>query len=261
MDQVVFDKIIERIQKERLPINKVFFSGMGEPLTDKQIINRIAKVKSLGLKIRLYTNASLLREEVAQQLVFLGVDEINISFNGTNSKEYKQIMGLSFEQAVANINNLLKVKRLHRSKKPVVQISSIVMGKNKQNIKRHIQNWQDKVESVTVSLAHQWGGGVKIRSGFEIKNNKRVYPCRSLWHTFVIDSQGNFVLCCRDYESRYVLGNVMTDSFAQIQKNPILKKIRRLHLEYAWEKLPKMCQRCNFPYQDGVEWLMPRALD
>jgi len=257
MDETVFNKVVERIKKEKLSINKVFFSGMGEPLSDPHLIERIAVIKKLGLPIRLYTNGFFLTAKISRQLVDLKVDEINISFNGATPKEYHQIMNLDFKKTVANIDALLKIKKENHSPKPVLQISSIVIEKNKQNIKKHIQNWQDKVASVTVSLAHQWGGGVGITSQFQTQNPKKVYPCRSLWHTFVIDSQGNFVLCCRDYESKYVLGNIATHSFADIQKSETLKNFRRQHLKYAPDKLPKICQKCNFPYQEGVEWLMP----
>ena len=261
MDKAVFNKIVARIKKEKLLINKVFFSGMGEPLSDRHLISRIAVIKKLGLPVRLYTNGSFLTAEISRQLVDLKVDEMNISFNGATPEEYHKIMGLDFKKTVANINTLLRIKKNTGSPKPSLQISSIVIEDNKKTIKKHIQNWQDKVSSVTVSLAHQWGGGVGIKSQFQSQNPKKVYPCRSLWHTFVVDSRGNFVLCCRDYESKYVLGNIATHSFADIQKSKILKTIRHLHLQYAQEKLPKICQKCNFPYQEGVEWLMPRSMD
>ena len=261
MDEAVFNKILDRLKKERLPINKVFFSGMGEPLSDRHLIGRIAAVKKLGISVRLYTNASFLTAKISRRLVELKVDEMNISFNGASPEEYQQIMGLNFNKTVANINTLLEIKRKAHSLKPSIQISSIVINDNKRTIRKHIQNWEDKVDSVTVSLAHQWGGGVGISSQFQTISSRRIYPCRSLWHTFVIDSRGNFVLCCRDYESRYILGNVNSHSFADIQKSKTLKHFRHLHLQYSPKKLPPMCRKCNFPYQEGVEWLMPRSLD
>jgi MoaA/NifB/PqqE/SkfB family radical SAM enzyme len=41
MDQPTWEMIISRLKKEKLLINKVFFSGMGEPLIDPDLINRI----------------------------------------------------------------------------------------------------------------------------------------------------------------------------------------------------------------------------
>ncbi len=262
MDNKTFSFIVKRIGQENLPVNKVFFSGMGEPLTDPNLLRRIEIMKKMGLPVRLYTNASLMTKEIARKIVALAIDEVNISFNGTNPIEYQKIMGIDFATTVDNINYLIEWKRRVGSKKPFIQISSILIKENKKNIKKHIQNWEGKVESVTVSLAHQWGGGVKVNPKLSIQNSSaKTYPCRSLWHTFVIDSQGNFVICCRDYESKHILGNIKTHTFADIKKNAVLHRFRQAHLKYSRDALPPMCQKCNFPYQDGVEWLLPRSVD
>ncbi len=264
MASEIFSKIIERVKQENLPLNKVFFSGLGEPLTDPDIVSRIRVFKQLGFWVKVYTNAFLLAEEISRQLVVFGVDEMNISFNGTNLEQYQKIMGLEFQRTKENVDKLLQIRAQNKSHKPAIQISSVLIQENEKDINQHLQNWQDKVESVTVSLAHQWGGGVKIENlklKMENENSKRTYPCRSLWHTFVIDWQGNFVICCRDYESRLVLGNILTHSFADIQKSPLLENFRQAHLKFSEEKLPEVCRQCNFPYQDGVEWFMPRSLD
>ncbi len=263
MTKEIFGLIVKRIKEEKLPINKVFFSGMGEPLTDPHLLLRLEAIKKMGLWVRLYTNASLMTQAIAEKLVMLGIDEINISFNGTNPKEYRQIMGLDFARTVKNIDQLLAIKKKMGRAKPFIQISSVVLEENEKHIRQHVEKWQQKVESVTVSLAHQWGGAVAIKSGFSSirSKTKRVYPCRSLWHTFVLDNRGNFVICCRDYESRYILGNIKTHSFADIQKSRLLQQFRQAHLQYRRSALPAMCQKCNFPYQNGLEWLLPRSID
>jgi len=273
MEEETFKKIVKRISEERLPINKVFFSGLGEPLTDPKLISRIKAFKDLNTVVKIYTNASLLESEIAKQLVALKVDEINVSFNGATAEQYQKIMGLDFDQTRAKIDNLLKMKKEAGSRLPLIRISLIIVKENEKDLKKHLKNWSDKVDSVSVSLAHQWGGGVSLKSKRppqpfcqRQKPNKnlklkRIYPCRSLWHTSNIDSQGNFVICCRDYESNYILGNVQTHSFKEIQKSPLLKGFCQRHLCFLKGKLPPMCQECNFPFQDGVEWYLPRSLD
>ncbi len=261
MAREIFEKIVNRIKEEKLAVNKVFLSGLGEPLIDPQIIQRIKAFKEMGLPVKLYTNAHLLTPEISRQLVDLKLEEINISFNGATPEHYLRVMGLDFNKAKENIENLLKIKKEKQSDLPKVFISSILIGENEKDIKKHLENWSNKVDSVTVSIAHEWGGGVKINAKRKMQNAKLTYPCRSLWHTMMIDSSGNFVVCCRDYESSFVLGNVLTDSFAQIQKSPVLERFRLLNLEFSLEKLPEMCRQCNFPFQEGAEWYLPRSLD
>jgi len=259
MDQKIFDQVVERIKTSQQPINKVFLSGLGEPLTDPQLIIRLQTFKALGLRVKLYTNAALLKPSIAPDLVGLRLDEINISFNAAKPETYHRVMGLDFEQTKANVENLLRIKKEKQSSLPHVLISLVVTRENASEIATHLKLWRDKVDSVTVSLAHQWGGGVNIDSQF--KTNSTVYPCRSLWHTLVVDVDGNFVLCCRDFESKQVLGHVSTHDFDQIRLSPILQNFRQKHLEFAQAKLPAICQACNFPYQDGVEWYLPRMID
>ena len=261
MTKEVFEKIVSRIKEEKLAVNKVFLSGLGEPLIDPQIILRIKTFKEMGLPIKLYTNAHLLTSEISRQLIDLKVEEINISFNGATPEHYQKVMGLDFSEAKENIENLLKIKKEKQSDLPKVFISSILIGENKKDIKKHLENWSAKVDSVTVSLAHEWGGGVKINSNSGFDSSGRTYPCRSLWHTMMIDSSGSFVICCRDFESNFVLGNILTHPFNQIKKSPLLEQFRSCHLEFAKEKLPLMCRQCNFPFQDGIEWFMPRSVD
>ncbi|MFH1601769.1 MAG: radical SAM/SPASM domain-containing protein [Candidatus Shapirobacteria bacterium] len=261
MDDQIFDKVIKRLKKEDIPINKIFLSGMGEPLADGKIIERIKALKKMGYLVKLYTNASLLTKAVSEKLVRLGLNEANISFNAASKKQYLKVMGLNFSQVVKNIENLTRAKKRIGSDLPKIRISLIAIKDNERDIDRFVKKWSGLVDSVTVSKPHEWGGKVKIVSDHEFKKQGITYPCRSLWHTVVIDSSGNFVICCRDYESKLKLGNIMTNSFGDIFKSPILKRFRQLHLEFKKEKLPQICQGCNFPYQNGVEWFMPRSLD
>lgn len=260
MEDKVFDKIVERLKKEKMSVHKVYLNGFGEPFTDPHFIERVKKLKSLGFKISFYTNASIMTEKIAKQLVDLKVDEVNISFNGVTAKQYQQVMKLDFDKTVKNIEMFLKIKRDLKTQLPVIRISSIITKENESDIKKHFANWEGKVDFVSVSQAHEWGGSVENKSEHKFIKSDRVYPCRSLWHTIAIDANGNFVLCCRDYESQFILGSILENSFADLNKNPVLNKFRKLHLEFNKNKLPKICQNCNFPFQDGVEWYLPRVV-
>jgi len=261
MSEEVFASIISRLKKENPLINKVFMSGFGEPLTDPKFLDRAKQIKLLGHLVKFYTNASLLTSKISKQIIDLKIDEINISFNGTSPKEYKKIMGLDYRRTISNINNLIKEKIDKDSKYPKIQISSIVVKENEKAVGRHLRYWSSKVDSVTISKSHQWGRESPVDNKVCLSRSAQTYPCRSLWHTIVIDCQGNYVLCCRDYESRYVLGNIKNQSFSDIRNSPLLKKFKNKHLEYNKDNLPDICKWCNFPYQGGAEWFVSRNFD
>jgi radical SAM protein with 4Fe4S-binding SPASM domain len=261
MTKKVFQKILDRLVKEKPAINKIILSGFGEPLLDSDFLSRLEKIKALGYPIRFYTNASLLTKKIAKKLIDLQVEEINISFNGTNPTQYQKIMGLNYQKTVQNINYLLKLRKHQNSPFPQIQISSIIIKENEKSIQKHLSTWQKKADSATVSLAHEWGGAIKLKSQKKFQKTPQTYPCRSLWHTLLIDSAGNFVICCRDYESRFKLGHITTHSFKKAAHHPTRLTWQKLHLKYQKAKLPPICQNCNFPYQDGLEWLLPRSID
>ena len=261
MNQATFNQVIKRIKQFNLPINKVFLSGMGEPLLDNNIVKRIKKLKSLGLNLKIYTNASVLTKKIAQKLIDFKVNELNISFNGFDKVSYEKIMRLDFNQTIKNINQLIKLKKQAGTDLPKIRVSMILEKENELGVKGYLQNWQNKVSSVTVSLAHEWGGGISPKTRNQFYKTQRVFPCRSLWHTIMIDSSGNFVICCRDYESKFVLGNVFNCSIAKIRGSKVIKLFKKQHFLFKNNELPKMCQQCNFPYQNGIDWLMPRSLD
>jgi radical SAM protein with 4Fe4S-binding SPASM domain len=259
MSDKIFRLIIKRIKEEKLPIYKVYISGFGEPFTDPKLLSRIKLLKKLGLFVSFYTNASLLTQNIADSLVDMGLDEINVSFNGVTSSQYRQVMKLSYEKAEKNINMLLKARQKKQSRLPYVRISSVIVKQNESDIRKHIEKWGKKANAVSVSLAHEWGGSVKIDALHHLKRTKRTYPCRSLWHTLAIDCSGNFVICCRDYESKTILGSILRNSFSAVLKNKTLATFRNKHLRYEEDQLPPICRNCNFPYQDGFEWITPRS--
>ena len=263
MKETIFNKIIDRVKNERLPVNKIILSGFGEPLTDLGFIKRLRAVKELGYPVKFYTNASLLTKTASKQIIKMRLEEINISFNGTTTLEYRRIMGLNFEKTLKNVNDLIAIKKELCSKYPVIRISMILTKENKKSVQKFIKQWRGKVDSVTVSIAHEWGDtqNSRLRQGFGGQAKFKTYPCRSLWHTYSIDVDGNFTICCRDYESRFVLGNIMKDSFADIRKNKRLGEFQKKHLVFSEEKLPIMCRGCNFPFQGGAEWWMLRSID
>lgn len=259
MDDATFDKIISRLQTENLHINKVFFSGMGEPLLDRKILDRVSQIQNLGLHVKLYTNASLLTKDISDRIIEIGVSEMNISFNGANKKNYEKVMKLDYMKANQNIKYLLRARK--GKSLPVIRISSVLTKENEYQTKKHLSRWNKIVDSVGVSIAHEWGGSVNNTANKATFEKNHVFPCRSLWHTLNIDSKGNFVICCRDYESTTKLGSIFSHSFKDIIEHPTIKKFQSLHLKQDIRELPAMCLGCNFPYQEGVEWFMPRSGD
>lgn len=57
-----------------------------------------------------------------------------------------------------------------------------------------------------------------------------------------IDCEGNVVLCCNDYNSNVVFGNISTSEISSIWNDKYYKKVRESTSRGVW--LFDMCRKC-----------------
>ena len=62
-----------------VPVETVFFGGMGEPLIHPGLAEMVGLAASCGKKVELITNGTLLRKRLIQDLIAAGIDRIWIS--------------------------------------------------------------------------------------------------------------------------------------------------------------------------------------
>lgn len=79
----------------------------GEPLLYKDVFKVIQKSKSLGFKVGITSNGTLITKKVAENLKESGLDTISISIDGLKDTHdiFRQIEG-SYDLAIKGINNL-----------------------------------------------------------------------------------------------------------------------------------------------------------
>ena len=87
MKQEVFERVVKQCVDGGVRL--VHLHGYGEPLIDKQLPERIRYCKEQGIpRVKIFTNGDLLRGDLAQRILHSGVDEIKISIDGSDSKEF-----------------------------------------------------------------------------------------------------------------------------------------------------------------------------
>lgn len=94
-----------------LGVEGVEISGGGEPLMYPQIIPAIAFMRGQGLKVGMFTNGTLLTDELAEFLVE-NVLFLRIAFDAGTRETYKKIHGRDdFEKLADNLRTLISYKR------------------------------------------------------------------------------------------------------------------------------------------------------
>jgi MoaA/NifB/PqqE/SkfB family radical SAM enzyme len=103
MSDKVFSGVIDGLRSFS-PMPAVFFGGLGEPLFHPNIVDMVARAKSLGIGVELITNGTLLTRKVSQGLVEAGLDTLWVSLDGATPESYTDIrLGAELPRVLENL--------------------------------------------------------------------------------------------------------------------------------------------------------------
>jgi radical SAM protein with 4Fe4S-binding SPASM domain len=254
MDMELYKKIIDNCEK--LKIKTITLSFFGEPLLDPTLIEKIKYAKSKGMYVAFYSNASLLNEKWARELIESKLDSITISFDGYSKETYEKIRkNLKFETVKENILGLINLKNKMKKTNPKVNLVLVELEENKNEIKDFYKQWKKKVGSINIINMRNWANDLEkegTKESFHFNKKLKRKPCSLIWQKMVVDWNGDVVLCCDDWNHSTVLGNLKKESIEEIWKGEKLRKIREAHVKREFFKVP-MCAGCN---KKSIWWLV-----
>ena len=247
MDDVLFDKIVDELGQRRDHIEKVMLYLDGEPLLDKRIPARVAKIKNAGIRIaNIATNASILTEKTARSLIKAGLDEIYITIDSMKKEVYEAIrLRLNFDDVLGNTLRFIEL-RDHLNPDLMVRVQMIKQELNFSEEPAFRAYWKERLsttDQVVVQKAHNWASAADV-IGFGDEHDVNNYPCIALWGTCVIHVNGDVPLCCMDTETKHLVGNVGSQSIEDIWTGAPMKSYRDKHLEGRRYEIP-LCDGCT----------------
>jgi len=240
--------LYKRIIDESVKFGKRMMLGLqkdGEPLLHPSILEMIkyAKDKSASYVLHLATNGLVLDEEMAIGILNSGLDDLLISIDAAKTETYKKIKGRdSLHQVEMNVHRFLQLKEKIKSKKPFVRVKLVKTDHNIEELELFRQKWKGLVDWVEITEFFQWGDMVNIDSG--ITNNLSRYPCLFPWYWPAINWNGTVSVCCYDYDSEGIMGNLYEDTLFNIWRSSNFQDIRYAHLSGIYEKIP-ICAKCR----------------
>ncbi len=237
-----FKKIIDGFPRT-VKLAELYF--MGEPLLHRNIFEMTKYLKSKKIRVRLSTNAVLLKK-LAKQLVNSGIDELVLSLDGASKQTHEKYrIGSDFNKIVAGVKKLTKLK----GEKLEVTLQFIVMKHNEHEI--------DKIRELSKELGvdHLVYKAIAIHGSelsdkylpvsklFTRKASKRdmcywAFASTILWN-------GDVTTCCYDFNGKNIVGNALKEKLKDIYKS---KKYAVLRKQIINRRL-LLCKTCDYAAQ------------
>lgn len=210
MKEEVFKTLIEQLKN-------ISWSGRiaphlyGEPMSDPRLARwmKHAKDNLPGSTVKIVTNGDYLNHNTYAELIDSGVDVIYLS---KHSKRFK--------------------------KKCIELLDSL----SKEEIDKNfvITDFYTDFKSEDQSQFTNRGGDIDLK---EKAVSKKSQPINCGYVTYpVINTYGDIILCCQDFQNNYVCGNIMERSIDEIWFDPENIRLRKRIFKYKFDL--KICQDC-----------------
>jgi len=243
----LFDKLVAEIAQHRHHVEKVMLYLDCEPLIDKYLHHKVRKMKDAGVKrVNIASNASILTEKRAIELIEAGLDEIYISVDSLDAQTFESIRArLSFDDVYQNTRNFIETRNRLKPEL-VIRIQAILQESNyheAETIQTHWEQYLEPHDQIAIQRAHNWANAVQIMS-FGDEESINNIPCIAIWGTFCIHVDGTVGLCCMDTTSSIPLGNVKEQTIQEVWQGDALQNVREKHLAGKRNEIA-MCNGCT----------------
>jgi sulfatase maturation enzyme AslB (radical SAM superfamily) len=259
MKESLFRSVVDSLAPYAKKIKKVDLFGMGEPLLDPAIFDRISYMKELGFHdLAISTNADLLTKERQQALLGTGIETVIFSIDGATKKTHEKIRaGTTFEKVKANCESTIRM-RDDQNKSTRFILRYIRQADNKDEWEDFRAFWQERLspgkrDQLIAYDVNTMGGSVFTKKellGDEYDEQVEKLPCHQVYDRLIILIDGTVPLCCEDVPYATVqMGNVEERSPMDIFNGKTFGHVRNLHSKQSKNKM-LICGECTMLYSE-----------
>lgn len=265
MPPALSTKIFEELSPYVHLIEKLDLFGLGEPLLDPHLMDRIRDAKKHGFRnIAISTNAELLTAEKRTALLDTGIDTIIFSIDGIRPETHEAIRKkLHYKKILENCLAILAERDAGKFPTRFV-VRFIRQDSNREEWEEYAKFWGSVLNKAACDLiirydAHSWSGAVESKEKHLQSIARDPYlemkPCWHVFEHFVVLADGTVPLCSEDWHKATVqFGNVGRNSVLEIFNNRKYQAVRRLHAAGTKTKI-SLCRECT------VHYSMPTKLE
>ena len=238
MANEVFDRLVSEAGHSA---EHMMLIGLGEPLLDPKIFERVEYCAQHNISTLLSTNGTLLDEDNAKRLLDTPLEHITLSFDGSTKESFEFYRkGARFEKVRENFVRFARMKQERGSKLHVV-VQMVRMQRNAGEVDDFIRFWSAVPGVDSVRIKEDETNLFKL--GHD--SGSRPIPCHYLWRgPMYVKESGDVYPCCQSYMlDGSPVGNIRDQSLVQIWNSESMMELREAHASGRGNDVP-MCSRC-----------------
>ncbi len=211
----------------------LYFYFQGEPYIHPQFLDMVRYAHERGLFTVTSTNGHFLDDENARRTVESGLDRLIISVDGTTQDTYEQYrVGGNLNQVLDGARRVAAWKKRLRSRTPHLVFQFLVVhpnehqttdihrlaktcGANEVKLKT-AQVYDYRHGNPLIPQQNRYARYRQLPDGTWAPKHAAANHCWKLWHSCVVTWDGMVVPCCFDKDATYRLGDLKTQSFANL---------------------------------------------
>ena len=248
MPAELFDRIVNQLTAYRETLESVFLQSYNEPTLDRRFVDFCRKLFAAKLPVAVLSNGSGLTPAKVDALIEGGgLEYICINLSTLDRDRYVHDRGEDHLGVVLRNLDYVKSRPLAKVMKIVVLgTGDAVHDSDFEAIRERFNKTRFTVERHVVMDRAGW-----LDVGLKPDAPKRqLAGCdnvgsRPLQHLH-ITPRGQCVLCCEDYDEKYVVGDLTRNTVAEVLEGPEIGTMRKW--VYGIEEAPDdfMCRDCVF---------------
>ncbi len=225
----------------------------GEPLINKDIYRIVDYAKSKNIYVMLSTNATVMTTKNNERLVDSGIDYIMVAVDGGSSETYKKYrVGGEYEKVLANIKNLLEVRRKKAASHPFIEWQFIVFRHNEHEVEKTERMAYElginKFTPLPAYVEDETWLPKEDKYKVEMFNPERLKNCDRPWTHLNVRADGGVASCCYAFEKTDDFGELSDNSFLEIWNNQKFRLSRKMiYAKRKGVEVPKdnlICYEC-----------------
>jgi hypothetical protein len=248
MSEELLGRIVDQLSDFRGTVEAVFLQSYNEPTLDRRFVEHCKTLFAADLPVAVLTNGTGLTPSRIDALVKSGpLRYISVNISTLDHQQYRHDRGEDHVDMVLRNLDYAKTRRLAE------EMNIVVLGTGNEQHSRDFEAIRDRFAgsrfNVEQHIVMDRAGWLDI--GLKPSEPKReLRGCdnvgsRPLQHLH-ITPKGKCVLCCEDYDERYVVGDLTTSTIDEVLRGDEVARLRRWI--YGLEEAPEnfICRNCVY---------------